>query len=41
MYEFVEVVFVSLAKVDESLDCLVGISGHVLFTTFLDDLKSS
>tara|TARA_R110002060_G_scaffold44781_1_gene56133 strand:+ start:202 stop:669 length:468 start_codon:yes stop_codon:yes gene_type:complete len=38
--EFVEVVFVALAEVDEGLDCLVGVGGDVLFTAFVDDLFS-
>lgn len=36
--EFVEIVFVALAEVDESLDCLVGVGGDVLFAAFVDDL---
>jgi len=36
--ELVEVVFVALAEVDESLDGLVGVGGDVLFAAFIDDL---
>ena len=36
--EFIEVVLVSLAEVDEGLDCLVGVGGDVLLTAFVDDL---
>jgi fumarate reductase subunit C len=36
--EFVEVVFVSLAEVDESLDGLIGVCGNILFLAFVDDL---
>jgi len=39
--EFVEVVFVALAEVDEGLDCLIGVGGDVLFAAFFDDLNFS
>jgi hypothetical protein len=38
VHEFVEIVFVSRAEVDEGLDGLVGIGGDVLFAAFFDDL---
>ena len=41
VHEFVEVVFVALAEVDEGLDCLVGVCRDVLFTAFLDDLDTN
>jgi len=37
--EFVEIMFVALAEVDEGLDCLVGVCGDVLFAAFVDDLR--
>jgi hypothetical protein len=36
--EFVEVVFVAGAEVDECLDCLVGVGRDVLFAAFFDYL---
>jgi hypothetical protein len=36
--EFVEIMFVALAKVDEGLDCLVRVRGDVLLAAFVDDL---
>jgi hypothetical protein len=38
MDEFVEVVFVALAEVDEGLDCLVRVGRDVLFAAFVHDL---
>ena len=38
MDEFVEVVFVALAEVNEGLDRLVRIGGDVLFAAFVDNL---
>lgn len=38
--EFVEVVFMALAEVDEGLDCLVGVYGNVLLAAFLDHLTN-
>ena len=35
MHEFVEVVFVALAKINKSLNSLVGVSRNVLFATFV------
>ncbi len=36
--ELVEVVFVALAEVDESLNCLVWVGGYVLLAAFVDNL---
>lgn len=38
--EFVEVVFVSLAEVDEGLHGLVGVGGDILLAAFVNDLLS-
>jgi hypothetical protein len=38
VHEFVEIVFVARAEVDEGLDGLVGVGGDVLFAAFFDDL---
>ena len=38
MHEFVEVVFVTLAKVNKSLDSLIGVCGNVLLAAFVDNL---
>ena len=38
VHEFVEVVFVARAEVDEGLDGLVGVGGDVLFAAFVYDL---
>jgi len=35
--KLVEVVFVSGAKVDEGLDCLVGVGGNILSLACFDD----
>lgn len=39
MYEFIEVVLVALAKINECLDGLVWVSRNVLFSAFINDLK--
>jgi hypothetical protein len=36
--EFVEVMFVALAEIDEGLYCLVWVGGDVLLAAFVDDL---
>ncbi len=41
VHEFVEVVFVALAEVDEGLDRLVGVGGDVLLAAFVDNLFNS
>ena len=38
MDEFVEVMFVALAEVDEGLDCLVRVGRDVLFPAFVNNL---
>lgn len=38
VHEFVEVVLVARAEVDEGLDGLIGVCGNVLFAAFFDDL---
>jgi hypothetical protein len=40
VHEFVEVVFVALAEVDEGLDCLVWVGGDVLLAAFIDNLRT-
>lgn len=38
MNEFVEVMFVPLAEVDEGLHCLVRVCGNILLAAFVDNL---
>ena len=40
MDEVVEVVFVTLAEIDEGLYSLIGVCGNILFTAFVDNLMN-